>query len=115
MKALANLVNRSFRRFERMGEAVLGRVGPLFVALYVILVGMGMVAFFTCTFPNRLPMPNALAEIMSLPSVWHLILAVPNALWEGIVADASAMIVCFVVTLLCLYTVSYTHLTLTTI
>ena len=106
MKALANLVNRSFRRFERMGEAVLGRVGPLFVALYVILVGMGMVAFFTCTFPNRLPMPNALAEIMSLPSVWHLILAVPNALWEGIVADASAMIVCFVVTLLCLYIVT---------
>ena len=47
MKALANVVNRSFRRFERAGEALMGRVGPIFVGIYVVLVGTGMWIFCT--------------------------------------------------------------------
>lgn len=48
MKAIAALVNKGFRRVERAGEAAMGRVGPLFVAIYVILVGSGMIVFCMC-------------------------------------------------------------------
>lgn len=47
MSALAAFVTRGFRRVERAGEALLGTVGPFFVAIYVGLVGTGMLVFCT--------------------------------------------------------------------
>lgn len=52
MQALAAFVNRSFRRVEHAAESLIGKAGPLFVAIYVALVGTGMWIF--CKSPHTL-------------------------------------------------------------
>lgn len=47
MKVVAAVVNRGFRRVERAAERVIGRAGPLFVAIYLGLVGTGVWLFCT--------------------------------------------------------------------
>lgn len=42
---LARLVFRSFRSFEKLGESLLGAVGPYFVATAVVLISTGTVCF----------------------------------------------------------------------
>lgn len=48
MNSVAALVNRGFRRVERAAEAAIGKVGPFFVAIYIVLVGTGVWLFCTC-------------------------------------------------------------------
>lgn len=45
MKSVAAVVNQGFRRVERAAEAFMGRVGPVFVAIYIALVGTGVYLF----------------------------------------------------------------------
>lgn len=47
MQSVAVWVNRGFRRVERSAERVIGRVGPLFVGMYIGLVGLGVFVFCT--------------------------------------------------------------------
>lgn len=57
MWAIFAAVKQGFVRVERAGEAVVGRVGPLFVTIYVALVGTGMWIF--CMLKQRLPLTNS--------------------------------------------------------
>lgn len=45
MWAISAAVRQGFVRVERAGEALVGHVGPLFVTIYVVLVGTGMWIF----------------------------------------------------------------------
>lgn len=48
MLAISAAVKQAFVRIERAGEALVGHVGPFFVAIYVGLVGTGMWIFCMC-------------------------------------------------------------------
>lgn len=48
MWAITAAVKQGFVRVERAGEALVGHVGPVFVSIYVVLVGTGMWIFCMC-------------------------------------------------------------------
>lgn len=53
---LATLVNRSFRKVEKAADWLVGRAGPVFVAICILLVSIGAWTFFLCILPSVTPL-----------------------------------------------------------